>query len=57
MISDQQLSDYFLNWLFFLNKDVRRGKLDERTVWRWTPSAMDWPLKKPGSWVLHMRLW
>ena len=31
MISDQQLLDYFLNWLFFLNKDIRRGKMDDET--------------------------
>jgi len=26
MISNEQLLDYFLNWLFFLNKDTRMGK-------------------------------
>jgi hypothetical protein len=31
MISDEQLSDYFLNWLFFMNKDIRRGKMDQET--------------------------
>ncbi len=31
MISNEQLLDYFLNWLFFLNKDIRRGKIDEET--------------------------
>lgn len=31
MISDEQLSNYFLNWLFFMNKDIRRGKMDEET--------------------------
>ncbi len=31
MISNEQLLDYFLNWLFFLNKDIRIGKGDEET--------------------------
>jgi len=31
MISNEQLLDYLLNWLFFLNKDIRMGKSDEET--------------------------
>jgi len=31
MNSNEQLLDYLLNWLFFLNKDIRMGKSDEET--------------------------
>ena len=31
MISNEQLLEYFLNWLFFLNKDIKMGKSDEET--------------------------
>jgi hypothetical protein len=31
MNSNEQLLDYFLNWLFFINKDIRMGKSDEET--------------------------
>jgi hypothetical protein len=31
MISNEKLLEYFLNWLYFLNKDIRIGKSDEET--------------------------
>jgi len=31
MNSNEKLLDYFLNWLYFLNTDIRRGKIDKET--------------------------